>query len=106
LRRQGFISTEIVRGKPRYKLRFRREERKQTVRYIRPADVECIKTELVRLQADRRAARNLRQVTRTGRAALRNVKTQLAPLVAELGLRFHGRAIRRPRKLSVHGSDL
>jgi hypothetical protein len=96
--RQGFVSQELVRNEPRYKLRFRRPGGRQVVRYIRAADVEAVKADLAKLQTARRIERELRQTTRLGREVLRNAKKLLEPVVTELGLRFHGRVIRRPRQ--------
>jgi hypothetical protein len=97
LRDQGFVSQELVKGKSRYKLRFRRPGGRQVVRYIRPVDVEAVQVDLANLQTVRRDSRELRHTTRLGREVLRDAKTRATPLLAELGLRFHGRAIRRPR---------
>jgi hypothetical protein len=86
-----------MRGQLRFKLRFRRGGR-QVVRYVRPGDVETVRAELSELQAARQLTKELNEATRLAREALRNTKIQLEPLVNELGFRFHGRAIRRPRK--------
>jgi hypothetical protein len=107
LSQQGIISPERMRGPIRHKLRFRRSGR-QVVRYIRPTDIDRVRAELSELQAARRLNKELSQLNRLARQVLRDSKTQLQPLINELGFRFHGREIRRPRQLrkSVIGIQL
>jgi hypothetical protein len=98
LTQQGFLSNEFMRGTLRHKLRFRRPDGSQVVRYVRAADRLMIENELAELQTSRRAVADLRKAADEGRQALRSSKKDLEPVLAKLGFRFHGRAIRRPRK--------
>jgi hypothetical protein len=99
LRRQGFVAREI-RGKRTsvFKLRFRFGGR-QRVRYLgTDADeAERIQNELNELQGGRRADLALGRLSRSAAQLLRDSKLRLEPWVQRAGLRFHGRAIRRPR---------
>ena len=99
LKRQGFLSHERrAMGAAIYKLRFRFAGRQQ-VRYVgtdRSAS-EIVRHALQILQHGRRARRQIRMACAAAAWALRRAKRQLAPLVEQAGLKFHGRAIRRPR---------
>lgn len=98
LARQGFLALERRHGRPVYKLRFRRAGR-QVVRCVGGTDVAAlVAAELNTLQINRRKQRELDLVGRAARQMLRDAKTKLEPLVLEQGFKFHGRAIRRPRR--------
>ena len=87
------------RGKRTYfKLRFRRD-RQQVVRYIGsdPDKAEAVQRELDHLQDDRKKELELSRLTEKTKKLLRESKRVLAPLLAEEGLTFHGRQIRRCR---------
>lgn len=95
---QGFVRQETRGSLGFYKLRFRRA-RQQVVRYIADAgQAASVRVELARLQADRRLQRELGRLTRSARRMLRESKKNLEPIVETAGLKFHGLAIRRPRK--------
>jgi hypothetical protein len=102
LRRQGFVAREM-RGKRTtvFKLRFRFGGR-QRVRYLGtdPEQAERIQRELSELQSGRRADLALGRLHRAAAQMLRDSKQRLEPWMQQAGLRFHGGAIRRPRKQS------
>lgn len=101
VKQQGFISREqrspenIV-----FKLRFRLNGR-QRVKYVGDAAAaEALRQELRKLQHPHVLLKNLRAVSRAARKICRQEKLRLVPLVEQLGLKFHGRAVRRPRRTS------
>ncbi len=99
LRQGGFVAVERQgAGKRVVKLRFRCGGRQQ-VRYLgASAEIAArARRELDRLQAERQLDRDLRRQVRAARRALRAAKRASAPLLARLGLAYHGFAIRRPR---------
>ena len=99
LARQGFVSSEMRgSGRRHFKLRFR-SGRKQVVRYIGTDlnRVARIQREIETLQSDGRAQQHLQRQVRSARKALRESKRNLAPLLLDSGLRYHGYAIRRSR---------
>ena len=59
-----------------------------------------VSEELKALQTTRRLERELDKLGRAARQKLRNVRASLEPLLFERGFRFHGTAIRRPRRPS------
>ena len=98
LAHQGFVCREERGNLAYFKLRFRRAHQ-QVVRYVGDAQhAAAIQAELDRLQADRRLERELRRITSTAQRMLREGKHQLEPLLEQENLRFHGLALRRPRK--------
>ena len=100
LRQGGFVALERRGpGKQVVKLRFRCGGR-QHVRYLgTSAEVgEQARRELDRLQGDLHLARELRRQLRLARLALRAAKRESAPLLGQLGLAYHGFAIRRPHR--------
>lgn len=98
LRSNGFVCSEERSYCQVYKLRFRVAGR-QRVRYVgSAAAADQIRQELAVWQAGTRAKRALRQAQHEARRAIRQIKPYLAPLVQAAGLKFHGRAIRRPRR--------
>jgi hypothetical protein len=98
LTHQGFVCREERGNVAYFKLRFRRAHQ-QVVRYVGDAaHAAAIQAELDRLQADRRLERELGRITSTARRMLRAGKRQLEPLLAKENLKFHGLALRRPRK--------
>ena len=95
--RQGFVCQENRGSLEYFKLRFRRECQ-QVVRYIADAaQAEAIRTELARLQADRRLELEMGRLTKTARRMLRDSKNQLESIVKTEGWKFHGLALRRSR---------
>jgi hypothetical protein len=56
-----------------------------------------MRAELELLQRPRRYAEQLRRLTAQARATLRRTKCQVELELEQAGLKFHGRAIRRPR---------
>jgi hypothetical protein len=72
---------------------------RQRVKYLGtdPHLVAQIQAELNDLQAAHRRNRQLRQLGAQARALLRNTKSRLLAPLQQAGLKFHGRAIRRPR---------
>jgi len=99
LRRQGFVSREMRRGRTLYKLRYRIASR-QVVRCLGTDSERAgrIEAELSRLQRSRKHDLALSELVRKNNAELREVKRRTEPLVAELGYVFHGRELRRPRR--------
>ena len=96
LSKQGFLSMERRGNLTIHKLRFRRGGR-QVVRSIGDAaTAAALKTELDRLQSRRQICREVATIDRAARRLLRDMKTQLEPLVDAYGWKFHGRAVRRP----------
>ncbi len=100
LARQGSISRE-VRGRRMavYKLRFRVDGR-QRVRYLgtEAGGVRRVEEALRVLQDDRRLELALGRLHHELAQLLRDSKRRLAAPLAAAGFRFHGRAIRRPRR--------
>jgi hypothetical protein len=99
--RQGFISHEVRNKSTVYKLRYRRRGR-QRVRYLGTDSVrvQAVQRALVNLQRRRKSELELRTLSRQAAELLRDSKRRLEPLLKTAGLRFHGRAIRRPRASS------
>lgn len=99
LANQGFISPEQQGLQTRFKLRFRRAGR-QVVRYIRSeADATAVAAELAKLQSGRRIRRQLAELNREASNLFRKTKIRLQPILEAKGWKFHGRQIRRPRRL-------
>lgn len=103
LARQGSVVAER-RGPTRrvFKLVFRYGGR-QVVRYLTtdPVVAEQARRALETLQHARRAERAMQRAVRTARRALRDSKTASAPLLAQMGLSYHGYALRRRRPVNV-----
>lgn len=99
LARQGFVTAERRGRRTYYKLRFRRGGRQQ-VRYLGsdPARAAAVERALDQLQQARRHELELPRLTAAARRTMRESKQTLAPLLEAEGLRFHGYAIRRPRR--------
>ena len=97
LRRQGFVGCEERGTQTVFKLRFRKEGKQQVRCIPNAAAAARVRAELASLQAGVQAARQLRKFDRQARRALRDAKRNLAPLLADHGLAFHGLAVRRPR---------
>lgn len=72
---------------------------RQRVKYLGtdPHLVAEIQTELNDLQAIHQRNRQLRQLDAEARVLLRETKQRLLAPLEQAGLKFHGRAIRRPR---------
>ena len=98
LERQGFVSAETCGNATVYKLRFRLRG-KQTVRYLGLSSelASAISAELRELQAPSRTVRELNRTAKQVRAGLRASRRALAPILEDLGLHFHGSAIRQTR---------
>jgi hypothetical protein len=98
LTKQGFVVAEHRGEKVYHKLRFRRGTR-QVVRCLADAEqAEAVQRELDDLQHETRALRQLRKLSQLARQKIRNSRDRLAPLVKANGWRWHGLAIRRPRR--------
>ena len=98
LARQGFVSSERRPQGTRYKLRFRRRGQ-QVVRFVRePAEAALLEQELAKLQSRHRLAREWKTLDRLARRELRDSQDRLASLIERHGFKFHGRALRRPRR--------
>ena len=99
LKRKGTITQER-RGRDTiiFKLRYRMEGR-QRVKYLGSDRrvVEQIRAELHDLQAAHRRHRRLRRLETQARTLLQDTKLRLEAPLKQAGLKFHGRAIRRPR---------
>lgn len=99
LRRQGFVRRE-TRG-PRFasfKLRFRAAGRQRVVYLgIDPATAQRVAMELAWLQRPVRRARELRARVKAARQMARALHRQAAPVLEDLGLRFHGLILRKTR---------
>jgi hypothetical protein len=101
LETQGFVSAErLPSGRVCHKLRFRRDQRKQQVRYIGvdKAKADQVRHELEQLQAGRRLDRRQRRLAGEARSLLREVKRRLTPHLAAAGFEFHGHQPRRKRR--------
>jgi hypothetical protein len=100
LKRQGFVSCE-ARGGGRivYKLRFRLDHR-QRVKCLGADEALARRVEetLSRLQHPRHKALALGRLTRETARLLRDGKRRIEPWLAAAGYRFHGQALRRPRR--------
>jgi hypothetical protein len=107
LRRNGFVSAEQRRHRLIYKLRFRLNGR-QCVRSLGsdPLQVDEFANWLREWQRQRRAELQARHLANLVNHQLRAAKGYLQPLVERAGFIYHGRAIRRPRKLvgRTHGT--
>ena len=99
LRQKGTITQER-RGRDTviFKLRYRIAAR-QHVKYLgtNRRFVEQIRAELNDLQAAHRRSRRLQRLDAQARTLLRDTKLRLEVPLEQAGLKFHGRAIRRPR---------
>ena len=103
---QGFVSRE-QRGTNTtvFKLRYRLDGRQRT-KYL-GTDVDraiIIEQQLKKLQSARELNKKLRALNRKAAQLLRKIKPRLEPLVAQMGLRFHGRVLRRSRTIAVGGN--
>jgi hypothetical protein len=96
LGRQGFIRREQRGSKTVYKLCYRAGGRQRS-RYVAREDVAEIAEELAALQAKIRSRRNLAKLTRLAGKRLHKRRTELMPLLAELGYQWHGHVYRRRR---------
>ena len=99
LARRGFVSREIRgRGTTVFKLRFRRDGR-QRVHYLGTdaGGVRRVQEALRELQEERRIELDMGRLHRDAAKLLRDGKRLLEEPLAAVGLRFHGRSIRRPR---------
>jgi hypothetical protein len=56
-----------------------------------------VQHELAVLQAAHHSNRKLARAVRQGKQGLRRAKSQLAPILADLGFHFHGDAVRKFR---------
>ena len=82
-----------------YKLRFRNG--RQVVRCLRDsAHAEKVKAELAESRMPQALARALREAAESARRKLCIQKQLFAPILASVGLKFHGRDIRRPHRIS------
>ena len=99
LARQGFVACESrgARG-PYFKLRFRIGTQ-QVVRGLGkdPDFASQIESAILELQKDRRRELEMSRLVAEAAHTLRTAKDVLRQPLAEVGLRFHGQAIRRTR---------
>ena len=107
LRVQGFVAAE--RRGPAcvvFKLRFRMRGR-QRVRYLGtdPEWADAVRRALSAWQSLQDAKRLLQRTERDSRKLLRSIKPRLVQAVEAVGLRFHGRLIRTPRKAADLSTD-
>ena len=99
VRRQGFVSREIRKGRITvFKLRFR-VNGQQRVKFVStdPVVAAALEGELGLLRRSKDKDLALRSLNREASQLLRQCKSRLAPLVGQAGLRFHGLALRCPR---------
>ena len=99
--RQGFVAEErLPSGSTCFKLRFRTEGGRQRVVYIGTDEqvARAIRDALTVMQAERRLERESGEAVREATRVMSSSMKTLAPLFANRGLVFHGRAIRRRRK--------
>ncbi|MEO7403004.1 MAG: hypothetical protein ABIU95_04980 [Burkholderiales bacterium] len=97
---QGFVSTERRGACVFAKLRFRKNGR-QEARYIGNSERAAeVSRELQLLQSARLALRELDKLNGLCQQMLRESNAHLRPLVEQHGWAFHGRAIRRPRRVA------
>ena len=98
LRRQGYLDSRFRNATRYWRLRFRSGGRLRTVGIgYDPGLVQRVQHELRQLQSPRRRRLELAKITRRGARQLRRAKQTLAPVLAQLGLHFHGGAIRKYR---------
>lgn len=99
LRTQGFVTAERRGSNLYFKLRFR-VHGKQRVRYLgRDATLaDRIRQELDAIRAPKRILQNMHRVDQHARRLLRQMKSELSPILAVHGYRFHGMAIRKARR--------
>ncbi len=97
LRCQGTVCSEHRRGNVYFRLRFRRADGRQCVRYLGsdPAVAETIRREVHDLQRHRRHMANLQRRDKEVRKLLRQVKQNLANAIEVFGFHWHGFEIRR-----------
>ena len=100
---QGHLEMDTRRGGEQkiVRLRFRMGGRKRTI-YVgcESTGIAKIASELAQLQAAHKQVRQLKQVTRRGRIALRAAKAKLVPLLPLVGLHYHGNVLRTARRKS------
>jgi hypothetical protein len=97
LSRQGFVHSELRGARRVYRLRFR-VDGKQRVRCVRAEDATALTRELAVLQRPTGAKRRITSLARRARAALRERRSLLAPVLAAHGYHYHGYTIRRRRR--------
>ncbi len=106
--RRGFISRDLRgRGTAVYKLRFRCD-RRQRVDYL-GTDAGWagrVQEALREPQQERQLELALSRLHRYAAMLLRDSKRRLAAPLAAVGIRFHGRAVRRPRSKNSRRFDL
>jgi len=99
LRANGFVSPERRGQSIVYKLRFRGG--RQMVRYIGDAArAAAVGAELAELQAPTRALQALTKLSKEAARRIRSESQILKPALQASGFKFHGRAIRRPHRLT------
>jgi hypothetical protein len=98
LARQGSVTAEKRGASRYYKLRFRVEGRQQ-VRYLGKdiSVAKAIARELQGWQTSRQLRVDLGRLAKRARARLRAARAQLAPLLEQDGLWFHGFTLRHRR---------
>ena len=98
LTRPGLASSEIRgRGEMAFKLRFRLDGR-QRVKYLDEDRARRLEQTLNEVQRARRKALALGCLNREAPTLFREGKRRIEPWLGAGGYRFHGQAIRRPRR--------
>lgn len=103
IRNNGYIIEDMRSARSYFKLRFRRH--KQEMKYLGTdlVFVEGIRNELLLLQAERNAIRQLRKRNVAARTLLKHVKETLAGALEKQGYNFHGFSVRKSRSVSHFG---
>ena len=103
LRRAGYVQQDSrAPGQSGYwRLRFRAHGHTRTI-YLGTdlSFVERVRRELAALQAASRQAREVARVVRVSKRTLRECKRRLVPILAEVGLHYHGSSLRKRRARS------
>jgi hypothetical protein len=106
LREQGYL-TQDDRGHGHagyWRLRFRFDGRMRTIYLGRDVELlDRVREELGLLREPRRIRRQLVDVARQTRQALRAAKQRLAGPLRQIGMRFHGDCIRKCRRKQLLG---
>ncbi len=101
LRMQGYVEQDYrANGRPRaWRLRFRSDGHLRTVYLgIDQQRAVRVQTELAALQAKMTGQCQLKRVVRQAQQTSREIKRQFAPILAALGVHYHGHALRKLRR--------
>ena len=98
LRRQGGLVCDDRGSCGYWRLRFRFAGRTRAVYLGRQLRLVAeVRGELELLRRERRARRELEEITAAGKRTLRAAKRRLEPVLQQLGLHYHGDALRKIR---------